>query len=370
MPRAVHVTTVHNLFDNRIFMKECASLRDNGWDVVLVAQHDKDETVDGISIRALPKARNRMQRMRELPPLAMRIALEEQPDILHFHDPELLPVAAKLATQGKRVLYDMHENILKDILTKPWIRPAMRPLVSSYMRMRMKGWLSRLRVVFAEESYAADYPYVANYTTVLNMPRLEVLSTIETERAAQPTLAYVGGLTEVRGSLRMLKLMAGLQANGIDAALELVGPADAAHKAQLDGMISELGIRHVRFHGFQRADSAWPLVAGSHAGLALLSRIPNYEHSYPSKVFEYMALGLPVITSDFELYKDLVEANGAGICVNPDDENEVLDAAMLILTDSEAAAEMSAAGRRAAAEKYSWANEEQKLLALYQDMLG
>ena len=98
MPRAVHVTTVHNLFDNRIFMKECASLRDNGWDVVLVAQHDKDETVDGISIRALPKARNRMQRMRELPPLAMRIALEEQPDILHFHDPELLPVAAKLAT--------------------------------------------------------------------------------------------------------------------------------------------------------------------------------------------------------------------------------------------------------------------------------
>ena len=100
MPRAVHVTSVHNPFDNRIFMKECASLRDSGWEVVLVAQHEQDETVDGIRIRALPQVQSRMQRMRELPPLARRIALEEQPDILHFHDPELLPVAAALAAGG------------------------------------------------------------------------------------------------------------------------------------------------------------------------------------------------------------------------------------------------------------------------------
>ncbi|MCB1218352.1 glycosyltransferase family 4 protein [bacterium] len=370
MPRAVHVTSVHNPFDNRIFMKECASLRDSGWEVVLVAQHEQDETVDGIRIRALPQVQSRMQRMRELPPLARRIALEEQPDILHFHDPELLPVAAALAAGGRRVIYDMHENIVKDVLTKRWINPLLRPLVSGYMRMRMRGWLRRLRVIFAEDSYAADYPYVKDFITVLNMPRLDSLQGLEVQERERPGLAYIGGLTELRGSERMLRLLAGLQAAGLDVGLELIGPVDAGHAQRLAELVRELGLRRVRFHGFMRADEAWPIVASCHIGLALLSRIPNYEHSYPSKIFEYMALGLPVVTSDFELYRGIVEANGAGICVDPDDDAAVLAAVQGLLEDPQRWQAMSEAARNAAMEKYSWEREAGKLLALYEEMLG
>ena len=370
MPRAVHVSTVHNPFDNRIFMKECASLRDKGWEVILIAQHTADEMVNGIRIRALPIAGNRMQRMRDLPPLAMQMALEEDADILHFHDPELLPVAARLARQGHAVIYDMHENIVKDILTKRWIKPVMRPLVSAFMRRRMRSWLRGLRVIFAEESYGRDYPYVSSPTTVLNMPRLAELSAMESSRSVQPSLAYIGGLTELRGSLRMIRLLAGLQASGIDAALELIGPADEAHQQEINELVASFGVRNVRFHGFMRADEAWPIVASCHVGLALLSRIPNYEHSYPSKIFEYMALGLPVITSDFDLYRSVVADNQAGFCVDPDDDAAVLAACVKLLEDGQLYNEMSEAGRHAAAQKYNWANEEAKLLALYQEMLG
>ena len=370
MPRVAHITTVHYAFDNRIFMKECASLRDNGWDVLLVAQHEQDETVDGIHIKALPRATNRMQRMRDLPPLAVDIALGENPDILHFHDPELLPLASKLARQGRHVVFDMHENIAKDILSKQWINPLLRPALSFFMRLRMREWLRHMPVIFAEDSYAADYPYVRKSTTVLNMPLLAKLSKIEAEHHERPTLVYIGGITEARGSLCMLRVLSRLQHAGYDVGLELIGPTEAGHLASLQELIARLEIRHVTMHGYLRADEAWPLVARCHIGMALLSRIPNYEHSYPSKIFEYMALGLPVLSSDFELYRSVVEANSAGICVAPDDNTAVENALRRLLDDAALREQMGFAGQQAAQRKYSWTNEERKLLAFYAELLG
>src|SRR5690606_24981526 len=139
-------------------------------------------------IRALPKTTSRMQRMRELPPLAREIALSEEPDVLHFHDPELLPVANFLARQGHNVIYDMHENIARDILTKRWINPLIRPILSFAVRQRMKGWLSRVSVIFAEDSYAADYPFIKQHTTILNMPRLAELGALESAKRPLPSL--------------------------------------------------------------------------------------------------------------------------------------------------------------------------------------
>lgn len=369
MPKAVHVTTVHGPFDNRIFFKECASLRDNGWDVVLVAQHERDETVDGIRIRALPKVTSRLKRMRMLPPLAREIALSEEPDVLHFHDPELLPVAGQLARQDRRVIYDMHENIARDILTKRWINPLIRPLLSFVVRRRMQGWLRSVRVIFAEDSYSADYPFVKQYTTVLNMPRLAELSVITAEKHALPTLVYIGGVTELRGSLTMLRVMSLLQQSGHAVGLLIVGPVEQAHGEAMLKLISELALVNISLHGFTRSDQAWPLVAQCHLGLAILSRIPNYVESYPSKIFEYMALGLPVISSDFDLYRSVVEANGAGLCVAPEDDQLIAQGIASLLEDPELMRRMGQAGQAAALAKYNWSNEEQKLLRLYDELL-
>ncbi len=370
MPRAVHITTVHYVFDNRIFMKECASLRDNGWDVVLVAQHERDETVDGIRIRALPRTTNRRQRMRTLPPLAVDIALSEEADILHFHDPELLPLASRLARQGRHVIFDMHENTAKDILSKQWISPLLRPALSLLMRIRMRSWLSQLPVVFAEDSYAADYPSVRKSVNILNMPLLAELSSIRPEKHTRPTLVYIGGITKARGSLCMLRVLSRLQLRGYDVGLELIGPTEDAHLTVMRELIDRLGIRNVAMHGYLRADQAWGPVARCHVGMALLDRTPNYEHSYPSKIFEYMALGLPVLCSDFELYRSVVEDNGAGICVAPDDDDAVELALKRLLDDPELRERMGQAGMHAAQAKFNWANEERKLLTFYADVMG
>ncbi|MEZ5339053.1 MAG: glycosyltransferase [bacterium] len=370
MPKAIHVTSVHRLHDNRIFHKQCASLRDNGWEVVLVAQHDRDESISGIRVRALPRPANRMERMTKLPELALGICREEGADICHLHDPELLKIAALLKRDVSPVVFDMHENIVKDILTKPWLPALLRPAVSAYVRQRLRRWLSGMPVIFAELSYHADYPYVDTYTTVLNMPRHAELSGIRAEKHLRPTLVYVGGVTRARGSVTMLEALARLQAAGLDCALELVGPVEERHRQELDELISSRGIANVRFHGFLPAGEAWPVAARCHVGMALLSSIPNYVESYPSKIFEYMALGLPVVTSDFELYRSVIAESAAGICVDPEDATAVAETLAALLADGERMEEMSAAGRAITGSRFNWETEERRLLDFYARQLG
>ena len=114
------LTTVHPPFDTRIFHKQAKTLVQAGYDVTLIAQHGRDEVVDRVRIIALPKSRNRFTRIFGLTWRVFRLALRQQADVYHFHDPELLPAGLllKLFT-GKRVIYDVHEDYSQAIRTKP-----------------------------------------------------------------------------------------------------------------------------------------------------------------------------------------------------------------------------------------------------------
>ena len=131
MKRVCHITTVHPVDDHRILHKECASLRDAGYDVTLIAPHDEDVVLDGISVVALRgTARNRVERMLRRPIAAYRASAAVGADLYHFHDPELLPCGVRLARAGKRVVYDAHEDVPTQIRSKEWIPVAARGSVA------------------------------------------------------------------------------------------------------------------------------------------------------------------------------------------------------------------------------------------------
>ncbi|MBC7077734.1 MAG: glycosyltransferase, partial [Synergistales bacterium] len=121
------LTTVHPPFDTRIFHKEARALVTAGYDLTLIAQHDKNEVVDGVKVIALPKPKNRFTRIFGLTWRAFRLALRQRADVYHFHDPELLPVGGllKLLTRAK-VIYDVHEDVPEQILTKHWLPALLR----------------------------------------------------------------------------------------------------------------------------------------------------------------------------------------------------------------------------------------------------
>jgi glycosyltransferase involved in cell wall biosynthesis len=365
MLKVVHVTTVHPVTDNRIFYKECLTLRDAGYQIVLVAPHRCDEVIDGVQVRGLPAAHNRWDRASRLSRLALAICRKEDADIYHFHDPELMPSMARLARAGKPVIYDMHENIVKDMRTKRHVAAPLRPVLSTYFRLRMRDWLRGMHVVFAERSYHSDYPWLTRYTVVENMPRAEQLLSVEVEYGAKPALAYLGSVTARRGSRTMLEVIRQLQLAGRSIGLECVGPATPSHRQELEGLAQERGLKQVQLHGRLEPDAAWPIIAGCLGGLALLDDLPNYRGSLPTKLYEYMGLGLPVVTSDFPLYREIVDRHQCGICVNPADLPAIIDAVRRLLDNPAEAVAMGQRGREAVREHYTWDTEANKLLALY-----
>ncbi|MCD6321857.1 MAG: hypothetical protein J7L77_02410, partial [Clostridiales bacterium] len=162
------LTSVHSPFDVRIFHKEAKSLIKGGYDVTLIAQHEKSEIVEGIKIIALPKQKNRFARMTKTVWMIFKLALKENAEIYHFHDPELMPLAKLMSLMGKLVIYDMHENVPRQINDKGWINPSLKKLVAKCVALSERIFLSGIPVIFAENSYYKDYLWVKTFTSVLN----------------------------------------------------------------------------------------------------------------------------------------------------------------------------------------------------------
>ena len=382
MAKIVHITTVHPALDIRIFQKQCRSLVKAGHDVTLIAPRETDqpETIEGVAIHPLPMPQNRRQRMSRTVRLALQAALDLDADLYHLHDPELLGIARRLRRRARQhrgpqrrpVVFDMHENLPKDLLTKPWLPRLLRQPVSRAAALAQRILLPGLAVVMAEESYADDYPRLPGAAIIRNMPLVEELSAVgrASSQASDPTLGYMGSISPARGSTATLEALGILRAQGINCGLELVGPvAHHSHADELHEQARQLGLDDDNITGWLPAQEAWRRMAGCRVGLALLQNRPNFVRSFPTKMFEYMALGLPVVVSDFPLYREVVESADCGLCVDPGDPRVIAAAVAHLINNPQQAQTMGNRGRRAVVERYRWAEEAKKLLSLYDRLL-
>jgi glycosyltransferase involved in cell wall biosynthesis len=367
--RIVHMTSVHPPFDTRILFRECATLARAGHDVTLVAAGEGEPEIQGVHMRYVARTSGRRGRMVQTAGAVAQRALALHADLYHVHDPELLPWAQWMRLRGARVVFDMHENLPGAILDKPWIRPRLRRPASSAARLAERALIGTMPVIFAEDSYRKYYPWVRQHATVLNMPDVARLAGYRTARRDKFTVAYIGGVGATRGSLTLLDALGALHASGLDLAYECVGPVTPQHSAQIQERMSALQLRDVNLSGRLPSDQGLRRIADCHVGVALLKKRPNYYESYPTKMFEYMALGLPVLVSDFPLYRAVVEGEGCGICVDPDDPGAIAAALRLLHDAPDLAAAMGERGRCAAQERYNWAVEGQKLVAFYEGLL-
>lgn len=369
MVKAVHLTSVHQTFDVRIFQKECKTLLEAGYEVVLIAPHGKDEIVDGVRIHTIYKPNNKVLRILTSGWRVFRAAQKEKAALYHFHDTELIPVGFILTLLGKPVIYDMHEHMPGYLLTKEWIPAFLRKPVSKAFQLFERLTLNRFHVVFAEKSYVEDYLWVKNRTIVLNYPLADFLLQVQAGKFTEPTIGYVGDVNESRGALVTTQALSLLAKKGQAPKWLCIGRIHDTLKTKLQTMIDDNNL-NVEFTGYMVSKEAHPLVARTHIGLAVVERIPNNTGSLLTKLFEYMALGMPLITSDFPLYKELIEGIGCGLCVAPEKPEELAEAIEYLLSHPEEAAEMGRRGREAVKGNYNWNTEAEKLLELYKRVLA
>lgn len=368
-PKVAHLTSAHPTFDVRVFRKNCRSLAAAGYEVVLVTPHERDETVDGVRVRAVPRPRNRWERMTRTARQVVRIAAAEKPQIYHLHDPELLLWTLPLRLRGRRIVFDMHEDLPKATLTKIWLPRWLRGALSWLTRVGERGLLTGMPVVFAETSYQWNRPWVKRATTVLNMPLVEELLTIEPTKHDQFTVCYLGTVTPNRGALSMLDAMGILDRRGRRLAFECIGPIPPQCKAEVLERCRKVALP-VRVTAERViANAAWTMTARCHVGLAVLRGIPNNYAIQPTKLFEYMALGMPVIASKYPTYQAVIEGTACGLCVDPDAPEELADAIEWLMDHPAEAAEMGRRGREAVTREFSWEREVDKLLRLYEELI-
>lgn len=372
-PRIVHLTSVHSPFDVRIFVKECRSLARAGFHVTIVAPHSQDEYADGVHISAVPIPSNgrRMTRMTRTTWEVMRKALELDADLYHFHDPELIPVGLLLRLRGKKVIYDIHENVPEDIAMKEYLPRWSRPPLSSAISC-LEGFAGRqFSALITVSPLIAERFYAHNQRTslVLNYPELpsETLSAGIAWRARQPVVAFPGGILPERGIREMVYAMSRLPEQ-FPATLEI------ASRYFPNKILEELqqhpGWGRVRLLGSLNKNQVEQMLGRAMAGI--VTYLPDGQNlcAMPHKLFEYMAAGIPVIASDIPLWRKLLGEVGCAVFVNPRDPDAIAQAIHFLLSHPDEAESMGQRGLRAVQRTFNWDSQARELVHLYNTLTG
>lgn len=338
-----------------------------GHRVTLVAVGDSDAefTEKGVQVITLKNPfHGRISRAMRFSRLVVERAMNVEADLFHFHDPELLPHAVKFSRSKKKVIYDVHEDLPRQISTKPWIPAWARPLAASLAeRMEMRNICNVTGIVAAtpliENRFHTAHPHT---TCVFNAPLLR-----EFEREFHPDyssrrMVYIGVISEKRGIIEILKAL-----EKIDGRLNLAGRFESE---ELHNRCKAMPAWHkVNYVGSIDREAIGQLLEQSCIGLVTLHPTTNYLDSYPIKMFEYMGASLPVLASDFPLWRTIVHTHQAGICVDPLNVNEIVEAANSLFDHPEECKNLGSNGRSYVLSEFNWEAEAVKLNTFYQHLM-
>ena len=360
------LTSVHPVFDTRIFYKEARTLSRAGYDVTLIAQHNKNEIVEGIKIIPLPKPKNRTERFLKTDFLLFKKALQQKADIYHFHDPELMPAGLFLKLLMKaKVIYDVHEDVPKQIFSKQWLPEIVRNPVSIFVNWFEKLISQKFDYIITSTPDIKNNFKQYNVVDIKNYPVINTSSLIYKKflpNKRNYILIYVGGLAKIRGIEEIIKSIEFINPK-YNIKLKLLGKFSDKEFEKVVKILDKKS--KIEFLGWVLPQEVNKYLLDADIGLVCLYPLRRFLTSFPVKMFEYMAAGLPVIASNFPLWKEIIEGNNCGICVNPLDAKEIARAIEYLIEHPEEAKKIGENGRKAVLEKYNWENESKKLVEVY-----
>lgn len=306
IPDVSIVTSGHDVADARIH-RLAAALLDAGLSVELLGLGAPEQAPPGVVTTTTPR-----------PGLAGRAALaatyarQARGRVLVALDPDSLVTSLAAGRLRRRaVVADVHEDYAALLADRPWAA-GWKGRVAGAVAGAATWAARRADLVVVADDHVP--PISARRRVVLrNLPYPGMLpgpSQLET----RPRALYVGDVRASRGLWSMIE--------GIEGApgwtLDVVGPVSRNDEARLTAYLAEGPARErVRVHGRRPPREAWRLAEGAACGLVLLEDTPAFRAALPSKLYEYVASGLPVIVTDLPRQRAFVEAQGVGVVVSP-----------------------------------------------------
>jgi glycosyltransferase involved in cell wall biosynthesis len=346
------VTIVHHPEDARIRHRQIRALLEAGHEVTYAAAFDAYNVNAPSDVTAVnvPRAAGRRRLWAIFAARREIRSRSAEVDLVILHDPELL-----LSVWGLRdlppVVWDVHEDTAAAVTLKPWLPRPFRRLAAAAVSAAERRAERRYHLLLAETAYQTRFrlphPVVPNTTWV----------PAEVPPPGDDRVVYVGHLTMARGAAEMVELGRVL---GDEITVELIGTADSQARAVV-AAAHDAG--EVVWHGFLPNDQALAKAEGALAGLSLLHDEANYQHSKPTKVFEYMARGVPVIATPIDGCREILENHGAGIPVPFEDVGAVVDAVKRLHDDVDLRISIGRRGHATAREHYAWPVQAREFVA-------
>lgn len=363
--KVCHISTAHKSNDTRVFNKECCSLAQAGFDVHLVIQ-SKDEVINGVQLHGLRTPDNRVDRMTGLVEEAYVKALEIDAAVYHIHDPELLPIAMRLHRRGKRVIFDSHEFYKYQIAKKDYLPKPIMVSAAWLYNIYETHICKQLDAVVVPCTRLGVNPFEGRAKRVVyvdNFPILpDPLQEPDYDRPKRDAVCYVGRLAHARGVTHLVQ--AGYRAN---VRVILAGPSDELYLEQLRRLPE---YECVDYRGVLDKRGVAEVIRESFCGASALLNVGQYwfGDNLPTKAYEYMLYGTPVIMSPTPYAKRLFEEWPCGLLVNPEDIDAYAEAIDLLRNDVELAQKMAHIGFYILTTYFNWQDEAMKLVKLYNEL--
>lgn len=358
--KVCHLSSLHKRNDTRIFLKECKTLAEKGFDVTLIIQEVDAKEMDGVKLIPFKAFKSKYIRIVIAPTLMFFKALKVKAKVYHFHDPELMITGILLSLVGKKVIYDVHENITFQILNKNWLGPKpIRHIIANIMMLLERfATLFFYKIVAATEEIKNKFPpkktiVLRNFSVIKEIENAPIKE-IDNEGLK---LIYAGGLTRYRGIKDIILATKDIQAK---CTLYLAGEWES------DSFMEECKSlevwKNVNYLGKLTYQEVYGYLKSMDIGLCVLQDRPNHLKSLPIKAFEYMAVGIPMVMSNFPYWKQIFA--DAALYAKP---NKPEDIATQInkLTDKDLANALAQKSKKLVLNQYSWERELGALISVY-----
>lgn len=358
-----HVTSVHKYNDVRILKKECVTLSKK-YKVILVAPNIQSFEYEGVTIRGVDLPKNRIKRVLCLKRV-YKLLRELDADVYHFHDPELMTMGLRMKKLNKKIIFDSHEDIPLDIAEKKWIPAPFRKLLSLYYKILEKYALARYDAVISVTPTIVEKLRLINKNTyqVTNYP---IYKEIEDKRKWGDSICFAGLVSPNWMHTNIINSL-----DGLEIKYKLAGPVTENYLNFLKGLVNWKKVDYV---GVMDPNQIPDFLQNSSIGIALYDYLPSFGYKTGSlgnnKIFEYMAAGIPIIATDFTLWKEIIEDQNCGICVNPNDLVGISHAILELMENKEKSKQMGDKGKVLVKEKYNWNSQEPILFEAYNSIIN
>lgn len=344
--RILIVTVVHDPEDARIRYRQIPALQAAGHQVAYAAPFTAFDRRPPAGVRALDLPRARGRRRLAALRAARRLIARSGPaaDAVLIHDLDLIPAVAGLGRHLPPVIWDVHEDTAAALSMRGWVPAPVRRPLAGLVRLAEGYMQSRHRLLLAEHGYQKRF----------STPHPVVPNTVPVPSAAPPPgherVVYLGKITAARGGRELIELARRVP----QIRIEVIGPAEQEIAAELEQAAQQ---DLLTWTGFLPNREALPRLHGALAGVSLLHDEPNYSHSPPTKLMEYMAHGVPTLTTPNPASRDLVTRAAAGAVVPFGDVDAAAEVLRRWQADPEERRRLGASGHRYALEHLDWGTD-------------